>query len=261
MAKQKLKKHAFYKIIFRNNGVETAMKLSASLILGSLLLGCQSTSDWSADDDDYNNSEDLQTYANTQRQLGNESFNGHSDAAMLQHWAREPHRYLNQYHNNVSGQASLSVSDYVESLAMRLVKSMKYVNQSTPIAISSFVPMDSNLEETSLIGLHLAENFIHEAQQLGLTVIDYKSTGTIRVTKDGDFALSRDIDELRQWHPIEYVLTGTYSIKESGIEVHARVVGLESRAVVASAQGFIPNSVTQQLRTHEKRDGIKITKG
>ncbi|MER2492038.1 FlgO family outer membrane protein [Catenovulum sediminis] len=187
-----------------------------------------------------------------------ENFQGHHDTAMLSHWARDPHRYINQANQHIRSDSRLSISDYVEAMAIKLVKNMRYVTDKTPVAVASFVPVDSNLEETNLFGIHLAESFQHQAQVLGLSVIDYKATGTIRVTETGDFALSRDIDELRQWHPIEYVLTGTFTQKDNGVEVVARVVGIESRAVVASAQGFIPSSVATQLMPTMKKDGIKL---
>ncbi|WP_111977300.1 FlgO family outer membrane protein [Algibacillus agarilyticus] len=225
-----------------------------------IFTACQTTDEWFSADTQ-GGQPSLQMVQQQEKTIQSEAFAGHKDAQLLNHWARDPHQYLTQYHNNIASDGNLKISDYVESLAIKLVKNMRYVTDKTPIAVASFVPVDSNLEETNLLGLHLAENFMHEAQQLGLSVIDYKSTGTIRVTETGDFSLSRDIDELRQWHPIEYVLTGTFTLNDRGIEVHARVVGIESRAVVASAQGFIPHSATQQLKQYNKKDGISLTKG
>ncbi|WP_149865446.1 FlgO family outer membrane protein [Catenovulum maritimum] len=226
------------------------------------LSACQSLNDWYQDQVLVENEMPKEAVAPTEQEnrLTLEAFNGHQDPALLNHWARDPHKYLNNYNQHIRSDTRLSVSDYVEAMSIKLVKSMRYVTDKTPIAVASFVPVDSNLEQTNLLGIHLAESFQHQAQVLGLSVIDYKSTGTIRVTETGDFALSRDIDELRQWHPIEYILTGTFSYKDTGVEVHARVVGIESRSIVASAQGFIPNSVAQELMPSMVKDGIKLVK-
>lgn len=232
-----------------------------SMMAAIALTGCTSMDTWYTDTKQDAKAQSLSIYGKQQQMQSNEAFGGHQDAQMVSRWASDPHAYMTNYHSNIGGGTQLAISDYVEKMAVKLIKNMRYVTHKTPVAVASFVPVDSNLEETTLVGLHLAENFMHQAQELGLSVIDYKSTGTIRVTEDGDFAFSRDIDELRHWHPIEYVLTGTYTRKENGIEVHARVVGIESRALVASTQGFIPYSVSEQLVPYKKKDGIKLIKG
>jgi TolB-like protein len=236
------------------------MKLTYAILATAVLTGCQSTDDWYSDEDTEPKSS-IQSYSEMNRTVENEMFNGHKDADEISHWARNPHSYLNSYKQSSNNMSGMQVSDYVEAMAFKLIKNMQYVTPNTPVAVASFVPVDSNLEETNLLGLHLTENFVHQAQQLGLSVIDYKSTGTIRVTETGDFTFSRDIDELRQWHPIEYVLSGTFTVKDTGVEVHARMVGIESRVVVASAMGFIPNVVANKVRSYGKKDGISLTKG
>lgn len=227
------------------------LKIVAPILSVLALSACQITSPWAQ-------KEQIEPEPNTRLSL--ESFNGHQDPALLNHWARDPHRFLNQQNRHIRSDTRLAISDYVEAMAIKLIKNMRYVTDKTPVAVASFVPVDSNLEETNLFGIHLAESFQHQAMVLGLSVVDYKATGTIRVTETGDFALSRDIDELRQWHPIEYVLTGTFTYKDNGVEVVARVVGIESRAIVASAQGFIPHNVAQQLMSSKQKDGIKLVK-
>ncbi|MCU4676443.1 FlgO family outer membrane protein [Catenovulum sp. 2E275] len=214
------------------------------------LTACQSITDWQANETEQQTDQQLS--------LQNELFNGHQDAAHLNQWARNPHSYINQVTAHTRSDSSLSISDYVESMSLKLVKNMRYVTDKTPVAVTSFVAVDSNLEETNLLGKHLAESFQHNMQNLGLSVIDYKATGTIRVTESGDFALSRDIDELRHNHPIEYVLTGTFTYKDNGVDIYARVIGVESRAVVASAQGFIPSAVAEQLIPAKQRAGINL---
>lgn len=60
------------------------------------------------------------------------------------------------------------------------------------------------------------------------------------MTHQGDFALSRDWKDLAQEQDVQYVLTGTMLRQEGGVLVNARVVGMQTRIVVASAQGFLP---------------------
>ena len=81
----------------------------------------------------------------------------------------------------------------------------------------------------------------------------------------GDFALSRDYLELKANLPVEYVLTGTLARHQGGVMVNARVVGVTSRAVVATAQSLIPHHVVDAILPNnlqqDRRDGVRVTKG
>ncbi|WP_037368052.1 FlgO family outer membrane protein, partial [Salinivibrio costicola] len=103
---------------------------------------------------------------------------------------------------------------------------------------------------------------IYQMQSRGFTVVDFKSTGAIRVTEEGDFTISRDWKELDPEQQIDYVLTGTMLRQGGGVLVNARVIGMESRVVVASAQGFLPadriGRDIDSLYKVRKRDGVII---
>lgn len=151
-----------------------------------------------------------------------------------------------------------NINDYVRGVMQQLVGNLQYVNQQTPIGVSSFVFLDSDLKQTSLLGYQIAESFIHETHQLGIPVIDFKTMDFIRVTERGDFIFSRDFFELQSTVPIQYILTGTLTRHLGGYLVNARIIGLVSKAVVASAQGFIPNRIADPLMGHDGSDGIEL---
>jgi TolB-like protein len=138
------------------------------------------------------------------------------------------------------------LGDYVEQMTMNMIGANppKLV---TPIAVTSFVTFDSTLSRTNVLGNQLAESFIHELQQYGLPVVDYKVTGAIRITPRGDFAFSRDVAELVEDQAIGYVLSGTIIRSKGGVIVNARIVGLGSKVVVASAKTFIPGFVLNAI--------------
>lgn len=132
-----------------------------------------------------------------------------------------------------------AINDVVKGLAYQMLESSSFVNPKTPIAIASFVDL-KNLESTNWLGNQLSESFVHEMQRHGLVVIDFKTTGHIRVTADGDYVFSRDWKELPERQIIDYVVTGTMMQQDEGILVNARMIGMQSRVVVATAQSFIP---------------------
>ncbi len=154
-----------------------------------------------------------------------------------------------------------AINDVVKGLAYQMLTSSSFVNTKTPVAVASFVNL-KDLESTNWLGNQLAESFVHELQRHGLVVIDYKTTGHIRVTKQGDYVFSRDWQELPERQIIDYVVSGTMVEQENGILVNARMIGIQSKVIVATAQSFIPTWVLGDEMSHSEkvkmRDGMII---
>ncbi|MGL1958496.1 MAG: FlgO family outer membrane protein [Colwellia sp.] len=157
-----------------------------------------------------------------------------------------------------------AINDVVKGLAYQMLESSSFVNAKTPIAVASFVNL-KDLESTNWLGNQIAENFVHELQRHGLVVIDFKTTGHIRVTKEGDYAFSRDWKELPERQIIDYVVAGTMMQQENGILINARMIGIQSKVVVATAQSFIPLWVLGDEMSHSEnvkiKDGMLIRTG
>lgn len=154
-----------------------------------------------------------------------------------------------------------AINDVVKGLAYQMLSSSSFVNAKTPVAVASFVDL-KDLETTNWLGNQLAEGFVHELQHHGLVVVDYKTTGHIRVTKDGDYVFSRDWQELPERQIIDYVVAGTMVEQEDGVLVNARMIGIQSKVVVATAQSFIPAWVLGDEMSHSEnvkmKDGMII---
>lgn len=154
-----------------------------------------------------------------------------------------------------------AINDVVKGLAYQMLESSAFVNAKTPVAVASFVNL-KDLESTNWLGNQLAENFVHELQRHGLVVIDFKATGHIRVTKEGDYIFSRDWKELPERQIIDYVVAGTMMEQENGILINARMIGIQSHVVVATAQSFIPLWVLGEEKHDSKnvkmKDGMII---
>jgi len=140
-----------------------------------------------------------------------------------------------------------NINFYMRGLMQDLISNLQYVNSKTPIAVTSFALLDSDLETTNLLGNQIAESLIHEIHKAGIPVLDFKVTGSLRVTPEGDFVSSRDYNDLSGNIPIRYIVKGNLVKHQGGYLVNARVVGLSSKAVVASAQSFIPAHVAKAL--------------
>ena len=175
----------------------------------------------------------------------------------------------NFYHKNQQSREEIdsfdlprhAINDVVKGLAYQMLENSSFVTTETPVAVASFVDL-KDLESTNWLGNQLAESFIHELQRHGLIVVDFKTTGHIRVTKEGDYVFSRDWQELPERQIIDYVVSGTMVEQENGILVNARMIGIQSKVVVATAQSFIPAWVLGDDMSHSEnvkmRDGMII---
>lgn len=134
------------------------------------------------------------------------------------------------------------LSEYVEQMAMELETKLSH-RITTPVAVTSFVTLDSTLKNTTLLGNQISEYFINELKGVGIPVSDYKVTGFIQVTPSGDLAMSRKLQDLKSDLNIGYVLTGTLVENELGIVINARIVSLESNKVIVTATKLIPNII------------------
>lgn len=155
------------------------------------------------------------------------------------------------------------IGDYVQNMAQDLIANMEYVTSQTPVGVTHFALTDSDLNRTNLLGYQIAESFMHELHKFRIPVLDFKATDYIRVTETGDFLLSRDFLELKHKVPMEYILTGTMTRHQGGYLVNARILGLESKAVVATAQMLVPHHVVDALLPMDENhmDGILLMQG
>ena len=154
-----------------------------------------------------------------------------------------------------------NINHYVRGIMHGLVDNLQYVTNETPIGVASFVFVDSKLDETSVLGQQISESFMHEIHQFGIPVVDYKVTDFIRITNDGDFIFSRDVNELSDKVAIDYILSGTIVRHQAGYLINARIIGLQSKAIVASAQGFIPSDVANALTNFQQKSGVLLIQG
>ena len=151
-----------------------------------------------------------------------------------------------------------AVNDLVKGLAYQMLSSSTSINENTPIAVASFVNLN-DLETTNWLGNQVAESFMHELQRHGLVVVDFKTTGHIRVTEQGDYIFTRNWKELSGRQIIDYVVAGTMVEQEDGIMINARMIDVESHIVVATSQSFMPDWMLRKEKNYS--DHVKMKEG
>lgn len=139
------------------------------------------------------------------------------------------------------------LSEYTEQMAADMQRDVQHLQVEEAIIVASFVNLDSSLQTTSPLGIQLAESFINDLQQIGLPVADHKLMGVLDVNERGDFALSRNMEQLFTDINIGYVLTGTMQRNNRGLIVNARIINYTTNKVVASSSKFLPNVLFKEL--------------
>ena len=113
----------------------------------------------------------------------------------------------------------------------------KYFSQ--PTIVSSFVSLD-NLKESSKFGRLVAESLIHELQVRNWTVVEIKMAKTMAINSQGEFSLSRKVDEIRTKYRARSIVTGTYTVSDDTVIVNGKVLNIDSGIVLSTAQVSIP---------------------
>jgi len=172
------------------------------------------------------------------------------------------------YFQTSAGQASdeqqaavKNITHYVRGLMHDLVENLTEVTSQTPVGVTSFVYVDSDLQTTSLLGNQISESFMHEIHQFGIPVVDYKMMDNLKITDEGDFVYSRDYTKLSASVEIDYILTGTLAKHVGGYLLNARIIDIKTKSIVSSAQGFVPEHVARGVLAHGAKNGIRLTQG
>lgn len=141
-----------------------------------------------------------------------------------------------------NGKKSLILSEVVSKMADQLLYNYEYQFQNSAIALTSLVDLN-NHQNTSWLGQTISEQFIHELHIRKLRVIDFKLTGNIQVTENGEFAISRNWKKLNNNVDVTRILTGTMSRNEEGVIVNVRIVNAASSVVESTSSAFIPHNI------------------
>ncbi|WDD99278.1 FlgO family outer membrane protein [Thalassomonas actiniarum] len=139
------------------------------------------------------------------------------------------------------------VSDYTDKLAHDLFNNMARTELKSPVAVASFVSLDSSLEEGSRLGNLISESLLGQVQEYGIPVMDIHLMNGIEMNSDGEFSFSRKMTKVMNSKTLNYVLSGVVIGNERGYTVNARIIEFGSMQVLSTATTFIPSFVAEVL--------------
>ncbi len=142
-------------------------------------------------------------------------------------------------------------------LADQLVRNIDNRFRYEPVVVTTFVNLD-NMKETSSLGRLIAENLIHELQVRGWKVFDIRLAKDIVVKPQGEFSITRDIRNIRNYYRVNSVITGTYAITSNSVIVNARIIDVKSGVVVSTGQIVLPIEDVSSLLSDRSSSGSTI---
>lgn len=141
-----------------------------------------------------------------------------------------------------------NVNHYAKWIAQDLFANIDFPSNQDVFVISDFALLDSDLSKTNHFGRQLTEALMHEVNRTGFSVIDTKATGFMRITEQGDvFFHSKDYTELSEKIPATNIIAGTLTRHQGGYLINARIISMETMAMVSSAQAFVPYDVVEAV--------------
>lgn len=144
-----------------------------------------------------------------------------------------------------------SLHHYVSQLARQLFMSSNRLQFNETIAVGSFLPVEDlagkDIPPSATLGQQIQESLVTLSTQVGMNVIEFKTTNTLKLEPHLDIMLSRDIKKINKDITIDYFLTGTYTFSQAGLVVNARLIDVSNSNVIAAATDIIPAYVVQGL--------------
>jgi len=129
-------------------------------------------------------------------------------------------------------------------------------------AVATFVPVaqlkyqPDQQHPLMLLGHQLEQGMITEASRRGYIPQDFKITNDIIIEKHADRVLSRNVDDLSAIRRVDFYISGTVVEQASGAIVNARIIQVDSKAVVAAATKFFPDNLFWREQKVTTRNGM-----
>jgi TolB-like protein len=147
---------------------------------------------------------------------------------------------------------------YVQRLTSQLLNTAGTIDMRKSVAVGTILPIDlQSGQSLPGLGQQIQESLITLSAQAGLRVLEYKTMPAIKMNKDQDVMLSRDVTALKQTINPEYFLTGTYSELENSVLVNLRLIAVADNTVIAAASDYIPaNAMWSDTKVSMKNSQI-----
>lgn len=144
-------------------------------------------------------------------------------------------------------------------LADQLQRNLDKSYLDTPVIVTSFLNLD-DLRRSSPLGRFISEALMSELQVRKFKVIDARVVKNILIDSNGEYALSRNLEHIRDNFKASAISTGTYTFSDFFIIINAKIIDLKSGVVTSSAQTQVPiNGLEEMLFDYSKPQKVSIS--
>lgn len=112
-----------------------------------------------------------------------------------------------------------------------------------PIGVTTFVNVD-DLYNTSTFGRMYSEQLMSELVMKGFDVVEMRHSDALQFLNDaGEFALSRDVRNVKPVRDLSGVVVGTYVVSPERVYVNARLIDPSTSMVLSAGSVEMPKTV------------------
>jgi TolB-like protein len=124
--------------------------------------------------------------------------------------------------------------DFDESRPIEITANNYSRESNGPIIVATLVDI-KNLEQTSNFGRFTSELLASRLSQLGAEVLEIKLRNTVFIRQnEGEFMLTREVQELAATHKVAAVLVGTYTENGQSVFASLKLVRPEDGKILAA---------------------------
>ncbi|WP_298444924.1 FlgO family outer membrane protein [uncultured Ferrimonas sp.] len=116
------------------------------------------------------------------------------------------------------------------------------------LAVTTPVPL-TDFSNSSEFGLQLGDALMSSLHQRGFNLVDLNGSDVVRVSRQGNLLLSRDVQQLSNSIQADQVLVATIGHTTDGVQIYTRMLTLSNNRVVSTSQTSV---AWQQLPNHFK---------
>lgn len=135
---------------------------------------------------------------------------------------------------NFGEQENQGVGRFKSSYLVQQIDELYRGTNPGPIGVATFVNVD-DLYTTSTFGRVYSEQVMSELAMNGFDVIELRHSDALQfLGANGEFALSRDVSQVKRMRDLGGVVVGTYAVSPVRVYVNARMIDPSSSVVLAA---------------------------
>lgn len=137
-----------------------------------------------------------------------------------------------------------SLGEYTEQMVYVIFDKLSLQQVDKSIAVPPFISLLPETSSNGQLNIELAELFVADMHNIGLPVAENILTYSDPSDKS-DFL--NTIAYIQNNEEVGYILKGTIRENDKGVMVYAKIINVESKAIIASTSKLIPHYLLKKL--------------